>query len=332
MSYEATIHLFQSIQCKNLDQVKYALEEADIDGLNPHEGNVSPLYYAVRMQAYDIVDYLLENNAKTNLAVSSMQHDFTFAFAMQGSCDAIDHLISLHKKFKFDLTGKDKFQNDLIDISISRDSEKLFSYLCQNDVINTKHTDFQGENYLHAALRCDNPFFLQRLLNHPDAMHMVETDKTTPPLHICAEKYPQHLAEFLSYAKIDIEQRDAEGNTPLMIAIKAGNITSATQLLEAGANPDADDNAGERPLTITADKNFATLTTLLLDHGADCEAINKNQKSALTIAKEKEHDKVADLIANFQSAAKKETVQKAQETLKNSQISGKSITMRRRPK
>ena len=60
-------------------------------------------------------------------------------------------------------------------------------------------------------------------------------------LHVAARRDFPHLASVLAGLGFDLEARDADGDTPLMVAAKLGHVRAASSLLDAGARPNAKD-------------------------------------------------------------------------------------------
>ena len=93
----------------------------------------------------------------------------------------------------------------------------------------------------------------------------------TTPLHIIASLGLNYTMSVLMKYKIDLEDRDSNDYTPLGRAVQAGESTAVLQLLDRGADPEAE-SGGMTPFFIAcAGKDLATLE-LLLDYGAICDA------------------------------------------------------------
>ena len=78
-------------------------------------------------------------------------------------------------------------------------------------------------------------------------------------------------------AGADVNSRDGEGSTLLMIAAHTGNLNMVRALLEAGADVKASDERGWTALMKAAynaeqDRGFADVTQVLIDAGANVEA------------------------------------------------------------
>lgn len=68
---------------------------------------------------------------------------------------------------------------------------------------------------------------------------------------------------------LDVDARDAKGNTLLMLASYHGKTEVVKLLLKSGATVDLRNDKGQTPLGGVAFKGYADIATLLLDAGAD---------------------------------------------------------------
>ena len=68
---------------------------------------------------------------------------------------------------------------------------------------------------------------------------------------------------------LDVDARDAKGNTLLMLAGYHGRAEVVKLLLKSGATVDLRNDKGQTPLGGVAFKGYAEIATLLLDAGAD---------------------------------------------------------------
>ncbi|KAK0513833.1 hypothetical protein JMJ35_003555 [Cladonia borealis] len=98
-----------------------------------------------------------------------------------------------------------------------------------------------------------------------------EVASRTTPLHVVASLGLDHLISVLVKRKIDLEARDSNGYTPLGRAVKTGERTAVLQLLERGADPNAQ-SGRETPLFIASAGKDLAMLELLLDNGAIYDA------------------------------------------------------------
>jgi uncharacterized protein len=78
-------------------------------------------------------------------------------------------------------------------------------------------------------------------------------------------------------AGADVNSRDGEGATLLMVAAYSGNLPTVKALIEAGADANASDERGWTPLMKAAynaelDQGFADVAQALIDAGANIES------------------------------------------------------------
>ena len=82
-----------------------------------------------------------------------------------------------------------------------------------------------------------------------------------------------------------VDARDADGRTPLLLAVRAGHSDIARMLLEAGADVDARGATMQiTPLMVAAQRGDVDSVALLLEKGADPNAVSKNGAGALARA------------------------------------------------
>jgi len=92
------------------------------------------------------------------------------------------------------------------------------------------------------------------------------------PLHWAAIQNHVRVITRLVERGMDVDMRDAEGRTPLMIAAAFGNSDAAETLLALGADPQAKDrDFGDAPIHFAARTGHTALVRLLLEHGVESE-------------------------------------------------------------
>ena len=96
---------------------------------------------------------------------------------------------------------------------------------------------------------------------------------------------------------------NAAAKTPLKVAalhaaVAGGKLEVVKAVLEAGADPNAQQQAGFRALHEAGTKANRALAELLLAHGADPSLPNDEGKSAIDLAREKGHTEFADWLAS----------------------------------
>ncbi|NOS95041.1 MAG: quinoprotein dehydrogenase-associated putative ABC transporter substrate-binding protein [Methylotenera sp.] len=90
--------------------------------------------------------------------------------------------------------------------------------------------------------------------------------------------------EYLLKRGAKINAKDTEGQTPLMVAAKSGDLSVLNGLLEYKANPNAQDNDGWTAAMYAVRSNEPKIFRLLGKHKADFNLTNKDGVTALAMA------------------------------------------------
>ena len=96
----------------------------------------------------------------------------------------------------------------------------------------------------------------------------------------------------------NVETRDTEGKTLLLIATHHNHIEIAEILVAAGANVNAQDAIKDSPFLYAGATGKITLVRLYLDHGADFTVFNRYGGTALIPAAERGHTDVVRLLSS----------------------------------
>jgi len=96
---------------------------------------------------------------------------------------------------------------------------------------------------------------------------------------------------------------NAAAKNPLKVAalhaaVAGGKLEIVKAVLEAGADPNAQQQAGFRAIHEAGTKGNRALAELLLAHGADPSLPNDEGKSAIALARDKGHMEFADWLAS----------------------------------
>ena len=103
--------------------------------------------------------------------------------------------------------------------------------------------------------------------------------------------------EELARAGEDIEARDGNGRTPLIVAAFRGDTAAARALLAVGAYPNALDNQSYDALTVAAVQGDVAMLKLLLETGANARAITGPYGgSALIAASHRGHVAIVEAL------------------------------------
>ena len=100
-------------------------------------------------------------------------------------------------------------------------------------------------------------------------------------------------------AGADIDERDEDGRTPVMIATRGNHVDTVRALIEAEANVDIQDNRLDNPLLYAGAEGLLEIVQLTIDAGADPALTNRFGGTALIPAAERGHVAVVrELLTN----------------------------------
>jgi ankyrin repeat protein len=93
-----------------------------------------------------------------------------------------------------------------------------------------------------------------------------------------------------------VDDRDAQGNTALMLAAARGQLAAVEALLAAGADPNARGPRRWTPLCFAAIHGESAVVTSLLRAGARAGARDEGGRTPAMLAAQARHDDVAALL------------------------------------
>ena len=94
----------------------------------------------------------------------------------------------------------------------------------------------------------------------------------------------------------DLETKNIDGHTPLVLGIQADNAETVKHLLEQGADLETRDRNGQTPLIVAVQRYRLQTLTLLLDRGAVLEARDRHGQTALMVAAQKSSPSTLQLL------------------------------------
>jgi hypothetical protein len=94
----------------------------------------------------------------------------------------------------------------------------------------------------------------------------------------------------------DPDQRDGNGNRPLIEAVAAGHLNAVRVLIAAGASPNLTSSGGRTPLTEAAIRGRVEIARLLISAGADLNVSERGAGTALEAAEREGHTELAGLL------------------------------------
>ena len=229
---------------------------------------------------------------KTKTKELMESYDYGFLFAPISN----DRIESLAQKLKTDYTRTvDHLLSAGADINTTDKRDRtVLNILCSRK---TKSIPALFSN-AEFALPPDALARLSLVSDHAETIHaeiikpfMAATDVNqrdaygNTPLLLSCGKNTHHLAPALIQNGANVNTANDDGWTPLITAAYAGKLDIARLLLENSAHVNAANKYGETALLKAVYNNDAPVVKLLLEYGADIHKANKHGESPLSVAK-----------------------------------------------
>ncbi|TPX32270.1 hypothetical protein SmJEL517_g04590 [Synchytrium microbalum] len=129
-----------------------------------------------------------------------------------------------------------------------------------------------------------------RVTSNRSCLHVVAISSFT------GDRIKSDMIRLGKYYGADLDDRDADGCTPLHLAISNKALQTVETLLELGASVNIADNSGNTPLHEATKENAVNLVTLLVNKGADKSKANKSGMTALQIAEKAGYHSLVRLL------------------------------------
>jgi ankyrin repeat protein len=158
-------------------------------------------------------------------------------------------------------------------------------------------TDLSGWTPLMYAAWIDDADLTKLLIAHGAKVDFTREANGLTPLAVAMQNSKPKAGAVLIDAGANLEQAVGQGQyTPLMLAVTAGSADLAGQLVGKKANVNAKNAGGLTALMIAAAGNRMDIATLLIKAGADPGAKSEDGRTALKIAEANNSDAVAKLL------------------------------------
>ena len=128
--------------------------------------------------------------------------------------------------------------------------------------------DAKGRTALLVAIKCGFTDVAQQLSRVGTGQNAPDHDGNTALHHtIMVGREPNVLSTLIAEGA-DVDVRNDNGESALLVAAKTDYTSAACKLVHAGADPDTADNDGNTPLTVASKRGNTELCCELLDHSA----------------------------------------------------------------
>lgn len=163
--------------------------------------------------------------------------------------------------------------------------------------INTSLIDNYGLTTLHwAAMHNDVPL-IKSLLHQGMCPNTPAQQKGETPLMRAAIQGANQAIKVLLEVGANLQLKDANGNTALMWAISSEDFPKTVKLLlKNNAQIDEKNNEGITPLMIASERGLIKSVKVLLENGADPNLLDNQGKSAFAWAIDGKHHEIAHIL------------------------------------
>lgn len=249
-------------------------ESVDVNALNADFE--SALYLAVKAKDKDIVERLIEKGANTNgiedrtvglplkTAIQNNQHDIALLLMRHGA--SWGHV---------DIPLK-----SITETILATGNPDLIEAAIESADINM--TDTQGQNWLHSAIKNNQPEQVSALLKK-GASVVVANEEGKSPLILALESQQNDITALL-LEKAPNDFLDNQGNTLLHWAVKLDKSKMAKKLIKKGLDVNATNQDLTTPLHIAVSLGNKDIVELLLNAKAKTDLRNKDHLQALQLA------------------------------------------------
>lgn len=277
--------------CKNNQKrtVQMLLKNGGEDVNRIDELGNTALIYACRHNARDIVRLLLSHHADPNIANGQNHVPLHFA-AQAGSSDIITLLMN---------AGADPNRTDDAGLSplmlLAKSGKAVAAQnLIKNPAVDVSLKDGMGRTAVEYAIFAGQQQIAKALVSS-GAVNTDATGNTT--LHYaCYYGYTEIAKILIEKDRDAVNQKNSDGETPLMLAARKSKLVAAKLLLEEGSETDCANLKGLIPLHLAAYNGDVPMGKTLLEAGADINARTQDGQTPLMYAIISEKGEFAEML------------------------------------
>lgn len=172
----------------------------------------------------------------------------------------------------------------------------MAKFLIENQGVSVNATDAEGNTALIAAAGACQSKISEYLIEKGADVNSKNSSYGATALSIAAGKChdPREIRVLLDH-HAEVHVRNKGGDTPLLIAVKHGNLQAVAMLLQAGAEINGQ-NEGYTSLMVASLRGYTGIVKLLINNHADLNFQNQSGETALSLAQNYAQSKVVELL------------------------------------
>jgi ankyrin repeat protein len=280
--------LFYAARAGNINNGKYSsLDMVELlishgAKINAVSDNGTPLIASISIHANDMMESLLKHGANAKLTTKDgttpliMLASSNYGSNQSNITEEIDSLI----KAGAEIDAKNKAGNSALMAAITNRDKLIVEALLKLGA-NPSIENTQGQTPL--ALAINDPETFKLLLNSGADINVKLNGETLLSRAINNQNL-QIIQILLANKKMDVNGKNAQGETPLYVAVSRNNILVAQQLLASGADVNSTNNYLETSLIRAVNSGNIELVKALIEWSANVNARDGKNNTALFYA------------------------------------------------
>jgi ankyrin repeat protein len=235
----------------------------------------TPLHTAMKRGEIPIIKMIIDGGAKVDVQDAQGNSPMHIAVADGVHAEALAVLFAA----KASPNLRDEKGNTPLQVFVSLNRTPIVIETLLKGGASVTSQNNEGKTALYIAVEEKRVTLIPILLNYGSDIFSVTSTGTTPFGKALADN-SQALAELIT--EKTVRSIDAEGNTPLIVAMKANApLDSIRNILEKKAVVNAQNKEGETALHFAVRNNQAEIGSLLLDNSADIFLANARGETSL---------------------------------------------------
>lgn len=271
ITHDSRTYIFWAASAGNLPLMAYLIKKrAKTDIIDSHGLSLLNFTASSGQQNLKIYDFILANGGK----ISEKDSKGASAILLAAHSFQLESdLLPWFLKKDFDIHATDLEGNGIFNYAAKNLNPKIMEMLISRGVEYKNLNKTGGNAFLFAARGtrgATNDLEAYRYLEKQGLDPNVTTTDGRTPLHILAYRNKNmEIFNFFLERKVDINQRDKNGNTAFMNAAARNDIKTLILFSEAGAEINSANTNGITPLMLALQNNTAEVVEFLISNKAD---------------------------------------------------------------